>query len=204
MRTLLLVLSVMALVTVPLAAPSTTQLSSNPEAVFQKERVGALLSFVQDYWQYETEGGRLTDEGWRAADVFFVHPVAPPRERTIFIIGYYSVGGEAMPVIRYVAKPSADQRAVSQVKVATNSPIGKLDSTLRFFPATDIGFDVTYDLILTNKHPAWKFRDEGSAVFIGLPTAILYVTLMRDRATDPAVRKNADATLVVLKKIEPH
>jgi len=203
-RTLLTVLPLMALVAVPLAAQSISQRPPNPETAIQQERVGGLLSFVQDYWQYETEGGRLTDEGWRAADVFFAHPIPPPRERSIYIIGYYGVGGGSLPVIRDMQKPSANQRAVSQVKVATNNAIGKLDSALRFFPSTAIGFDVTYNLVLTNKHPAWKFTDEGSAVFIGLPTAILYVTIMRDRATDPALRKNADATLAVLKRIEPY
>lgn len=204
LKTLLKTLPIMALSACPLAAQSTVQLPSNPKEAIQRERVGALLSFVDSYWQYETEGGRLTDDGWRAAGVFFAHPVPPPRKRTIFIIGYYGVGGETMPVIKRIEMPSADVQAISQVKVSTNYPIGKLDSALRFSPSTAIGFDVTYDLVLTNKHPAWKFRDEGFAIFIGLPTAILYVRLMRDSTTDLTLRKNADATLAVLTKIKPY
>ena len=203
-RILLKALPMIALVAGPLVAQSTTQPSSSPGAVIKQERIGRLLSIVQDYWQYETEGGRLTDEGWRAADVFFAHPVPPPRERTIYIIGYYGVGGGDVPVIKYMENPSPDRRAISRVQVSTSNAIGKLDSALRFFPSTTLGFDRIHNMVLTNKDPAWKFRDEDSLVFIGVPTAILYVRLMRDKATDPVVRKNARATLAVLEKIQPH
>lgn len=204
LRTLLRVLLLIAFGCGAASRAANDQLPSSPEAVVRQERTGGLLSFVQDYWQYETEGGRLTNEGWRAADIFFAHPIPPPRERTIYIIGYYGVGGGDLPVIKNMEKPSADRRAISQVQVSTGNAIGKLDSTLRFLPSTSLGWNMTCDLVLTNKHPAWKFRDEGSPVFIGVPTAILYVTLMRDKATNPVVRKNADATLTALEKIGPH
>lgn len=194
----------LVLIATTVVAQSPTALQSNPEEVFRKERVGALLSFVEYYCQYETQGGRLTDSGWEAAAPFFAHPVPPPHERTIYVVGDYGVGGGPEPVIKPVDRPTPDLRATAQVLFSTNSAIGKLDPSLGLTREAIYGFDVTYKLVLTDGNPAWKFGEEGSAIFIGIPTAILYVSLMREKTTDPAVRKNADATLAALKKMKPY
>src|SRR5438270_9121017 len=41
---------------------------------------------VEEFWKMDTEGGRLTDDGWRAADSFFARPIEPPKERVICVI----------------------------------------------------------------------------------------------------------------------
>src|SRR5436190_1862095 len=41
---------------------------------------------VEEFWKMDTEGGRLTEAGWRAADAFFVRPVEPPEDKVILVI----------------------------------------------------------------------------------------------------------------------
>jgi len=180
---------------------SSNQLPQNPREVFQRERVGALLAFVERYFQYETQGERLSDEGWQVMAPFFLHPIPAPRERKIIVIGGYGVGGGNGPVIRWTPSPTPDRRATAEVEVSTNEAVGTIDSSLHFFPATVYGYTIVNDLVLTDKRPAWKFTKESPAVYIGVPTAILYVTVMREKTTDRTVRKNADTTLAALKKI---
>ncbi len=182
-------------------ARTSSQQSGNSGELLQRERVGALLQFVEHYYQYETEGGRLTDEGWAAAASFFLHPIPPPRVRKITVVGDYGVGGGAVPVIKPADLPAPDLRATAQVDVFTTSAVGTIDSSLRFTADRTLGFEEIDDLVLTDKRPAWKFKEEPSSVMIGLPTAILYVSLMREKTTDPAIRKNADDTLAALRKV---
>src|SRR5438270_13832882 len=41
---------------------------------------------VEEFWKLETEGGRLTPEGWLNADIFFVRPEPLPRKKIIEVI----------------------------------------------------------------------------------------------------------------------
>jgi hypothetical protein len=179
------------------AAQSSAQLPRNPEQVLQRERIGALLTFVDYYFQYETQGGRLTNDGWKAADTFFLHPIPPPHQRTIYVIGEYGVGGGPGAVITKDGKTGSTRGTVPADVLA----VGKIDPALQFAPDAQYEHGLQLELVLTKGRPAWKFNVEDTAVFVGVPTAILYVSLMRDRTTDGVIRKNADTTIAALKKI---
>jgi hypothetical protein len=43
-------------------------------------------ALVEEFWKMETRGGRLTTEGWRSADRYFVRPIEPPNERVIGVV----------------------------------------------------------------------------------------------------------------------
>jgi hypothetical protein len=79
------------------------------------------------------------------------------------------------------------------------------------------GFTAHFALVLTDKHwelepggkepkevaspQEWRIENPGLCCITSLPIAIRYVAEMRDKSKDPAIRKNADRTLVKLKSL---
>lgn len=79
------------------------------------------------------------------------------------------------------------------------------------------GINADYALVLTDKHRElgpdrheskevsgvreWRIENTPSFATITLATAIRYVTEMRDKTTDPTIKKNADHTLAKLKTL---
>ena len=153
---------------------------------------------VEEFWKMDTEGGRLTEAGWRAADRFFVRPIEPPEDKVILVIdkdfSVLIVGG-----IGTVWKLNPQM----QMSVF-------LDQLKEFF---------VNQLVLTNKHwefapdhrtlkevgnaPEWRLEKESNYVYLTVGTAIRYLSQIRDSTTDPVIKKNADRTLEVLRR-QPH
>ncbi|MGB6358906.1 MAG: hypothetical protein WBF30_09025, partial [Candidatus Acidiferrales bacterium] len=76
-----------------------------------------------------------------------------------------------------------------------------------------------FDLVLTDKHwqldlndggmsrvivgpPEWKIVNESPELCITIDAAVRYVTEARAKTKDPLIRKNADSTLAVLKRMQ--
>lgn len=168
---------------------------------------------VAEFFQFEANGGRLTTDGWHKADDFFVYPVPRPQSQTIFVVdNHYSLDDP-------LAKITADTARVTVYVL----PVGEIDSAFRFKLSEQYKGYWIYHLIWTDTHwridsegqrvemkgsPEWKINDADPLMKATLPqltltvtTAIRYVTEMRDKATDPAIKKNADETLAKLLKL---
>jgi len=171
------------------------------EAVPARSPEEVLRKFVK----LELEGARLTPESRQNLAHFLVHP------------------SSALP---YPINVVSDDFDVSEIPSPQNNPklnvyfryfYGNLDSAVRFFASLHgnsllrEGTNVEYVLTLTDTQGVqtkqvaaaqeWKVEDAHPYCFITLATAIRYVTVMRDKATDPAIKKNADETLAKLKKL---
>ncbi len=163
---------------------------------------------VEDYFQFEVSGGRLTTEGWYKAANFFVRPIPPPQNKKIFVIDKdFSVWDRPMEI----------KGTTARVTVGIE-PEGRLDSTLHLVPSgLTPKAGIWYDLVLTDKHwelghngqtrevtgpLEWRIKQCEPAIWITVDTAIRYVTEMRDKTTAPVIKKNADATLAKLKALE--
>lgn len=167
-------------------------------------------SFVERFMREETEGARLTDDGYRQASTYFVHPSPFSKNPTVFVIGNEFLVWDPM-------KNTEGNRARINVEI---DPKGHIDGQLRFTPAgknflkSFILFNLLYVPESANDaqpsdNPAekvprsghWLIADPNDTVVLTAKTATRYVTEMRDKSTDPIVKKNADATLAQLAKL---
>ncbi|MGC2263726.1 MAG: hypothetical protein WA611_11740, partial [Candidatus Acidiferrales bacterium] len=176
------------------------------------------VDVVRDFMKIETSGGRLTAEGWREASVFFIRPnFCPyPRNNAIHIILNYKAN---------YAELTARTDKWTEVYAGMNQ-VGVLDSALRFTPSPEppgvevlVAPSIRFDLVLTDKHwqldlndggmsrvivgpPEWKIVNESPELCITIDAAVRYVTEARAKTKDPLIRKNADSTLAVLKRMQ--
>jgi hypothetical protein len=163
-----------------------------------------------------TRGELLTSEGWNRASALFTVPQPRPTNKPLFVVSnYYGIN-------YYNVK---ENRAEIQMEYAD---CGQIDSALHYSPpqktqAFKTSFQYrlvsvpTYLMMygsdgktLVEKKPtgasAWQIEGPQTEGPPPLPwttvnTAIRYVLEMRDKATDPAIKKNADETLAKLKKL---
>jgi len=165
---------------------------------------------VEQFCKIDAAGERLTPAGWHRADAFFVRPGPPAEDATVsimegdFFVGTPQVNGDTATVgVEYLE-------------------LGHLDSSMRFVWATSpyspIKIRAFYTVVLTDRHwelgsdasgprevkgpVAWRIRDFQSESVVTVDTAIRYVTETRDKSTDPDLKRNADATIAVLKKLK--
>ncbi|MCU1239851.1 MAG: hypothetical protein JWO71_577 [Candidatus Acidoferrum typicum] len=171
---------------------------------------------VAEFWKMETDGGRLTPDGWYKASKFFVRSTPPPLNKVVHVIR----SREADSV-----EETARAENWTEVSVTTNE-VGQLDSSLHFRPSLKRGEHgvlllkgpvVRFALVLTDKH--WELGSDGArgkestgpaqwlidctenASWVNLETAKRYVTSVRDKTIDPAVKRNAEATIATLKSL---
>lgn len=174
---------------------------------------------VEDFWEMETQGGRLTTDGWNAASRFFIrmHVEGPSPGRTIHVIR----NGRDDRVSETVRTETW-----TEVLVNTNQ-VGEIDSKLHFTPSPKSGPygvkllrgpDLTFHLVLTDKQwlvgpdgvrqngaakPAqWLIDCDRDDLWINQNVAIRYVTELRDRSADATIRRNADDTLAKLRNMQ--
>jgi hypothetical protein len=169
-------------------------------------RPDSAKAVVEKFWKMETQGGRLTPEGWRAADSFFRRPIEPPTEKVICVVDNdFSVGD---PIIK-------GDTAVVVVNVG--GLIWKINPKMHISVLSDQvkGF-VGNKLVLTSKHwevgpdhrtlrevtgpPEWRLEKETNYVYLAVDTAIRYLTQARDSTADPVIKKNAEQSLATLKR----
>jgi hypothetical protein len=168
---------------------------------------------VKQFCKGDAEGARLTPDGWQRVAQLFMQPPQRPSNQSIAVISRdYAVdqedlkGNDIMIYVGYV-------------------DFGRLDSSLRLNPMPTprgvppnmiIKTARTYEVVLSDRYwiptqdgklkeitglPEWKIHGYDSTQWITIETALQYVTKMRSRAVDPKIRKNADQTLVKLRRI---
>jgi hypothetical protein len=196
------------LIFVPIAAPTQTRAlgAKSPKEV------------VEQFWAMEAAGGRLNPEGWYKAAAFFaVQPSPLPMEKDITVVaGDFRV---ADPTI------NGDQATVA-VGCQGCRELGHLDSTLhlklsplrpaRASARAMPGTSYRYDLVVSDKRweidprtgaareltgpRQWRLSSFQPTLILNVDTAIRYVTEMRAKWHDPAIRSNADAALAILQR----
>ena len=160
---------------------------------------------VKQYEKFIADGALLTPESWQLAAKLFDSANPYPKNGVIFLTSTSGLIGETW---------SDGHQARVETKWADS--YGSIDSALRYKPIDSTGSMLTfyvYDLALTDKYlndkgkvttGTWQWKIKGplknrSATLRG---AIRYVTKMRDKSDDPIIKKNADKTLVILRRMQ--
>jgi hypothetical protein len=206
---------ILATVLVLEAITVSSQSRTNP-AASPKDIVEQFLSMAR-------EGTLLTPDGWDRAAALFYRPGPPPSVlgHTIPLPpkGEIYVFDDGFGVEREPVKRTATFDAVDFLVWA--KPVGRIDSKLRYSRPTEAEMRsykpaYLFHLVLTNKY--WKLGPDGKlleettgppewrispqlSLWTTVNPAILYVRKMRDKTTDPVIKKNADKTLAILKKL---
>jgi len=167
---------------------------------------------VEQIWKLATEGELLTPEGWRRYSGLFLHPEPPPGNKVIRIVS------NAWGVEGALAKGSDMEVVVDYAEA------GQIDSKLRYTPpppTTSFKTGLIYHFVLAPTHwtmlmsdgkvvtgkeertgpPDWHITGSQGPPWTTVNTAIRYVLEMRQKTTDPLIKKNADQTLAKLMKL---
>jgi hypothetical protein len=104
---------------------------------------------VEEFLAMETNGGRLTPEGWRQADAFFARPAPEPSRRHIVVISpNYSV---------YETWTKGDQAQVYN----DCEGLGQIDTALRYTPPES---GVLKTTIPPRTHPGRRIAHEHNPI----------------------------------------
>jgi hypothetical protein len=176
------------------------------------------IDVIKEYWKMETSGGRLTLAGWYRATAFFIRSDIPPPTLDVLVVRDGSLD---------TFEVTARTDTWAEVRVNTDE-IGQLDHSLRLNILPRVGPHgvdilrgpyIPFHVVLTTKH--WEFRPDGTVgseitsspqwlidctenedwVWVNEAAAVRYVTEARNKTTDPAIKKNADAALATLAKL---
>jgi len=163
---------------------------------------------AEEYKQMKADGSLLTSEGWNRANQLFLRPSPPPADQ---IIAVTSQRGDLDERLKTDKRVELDEWGIYN--------LGTIDSMLRFKSSGKSDWGVyVYTVVLTDKHwePGpngapwkevngpwmWKLDGAQSVRWATVDAAIRYVKQMRDKATDPSLKRNADNTIAILKRLE--
>jgi hypothetical protein len=157
-----------------------------------------------------TQGELLTPDGWSKACGFFTSPTPFAGNKVILVMSNYWG-----PSYEDMLKEDSTDVEMGYIDM------GKIDSALRYTPPPKTEFIKTgflYHLVAVpaysmmylpdgkvSKKPAggrfWQIQGSPGPPWTTVNTAIRYVLEMRDKTTDPAIKKNADQTLAKLLRL---
>lgn len=162
---------------------------------------------VAQFCKMETEGGRLTPEGWQQARSFFVRSTTFSSETPIVVIGNtYAVWD-----------PIVLPNGITEVAVEIHLVV-QIDSKLRFTLDAHRYYKNSrhFKLVFSDRHwelgakgnaskeiaepsPRWLIDEPDDTLMLSVTTALRYVGQRRDATSDSAIKKNADETLSKMK-----
>jgi hypothetical protein len=165
---------------------------------------------VRQYEKLIADGAFLTLEGWKKASRIFVRSNPYPKDGEVLLTSQAGLIGE-----NWVRGDRAEaERKWTDFR-------GSIDSSLRYKPAMPtidiIPAILDYSLVFTNRHVdieeggttrevlgTWEWKIEGpqSERWATVEKAIIYVMEMRDKSDDPTVKRNANRTIAILKRLE--
>lgn len=181
---------------VPQSLGGTATVLNNPRQV------------VEEFWNLETAGGLLTEDGWKSACKYYVQPAGSRGHSwSIIVVADWSVWPPFMS--GNTAKVNVD------VEI-----IGTVDPQMNFSPHRSVAAKegVLYTAALTREScslgqngkqmssiaaaPDWRLDHPlGRAdMYLSLDSALRYVAEVRDRLPEGAVKANASATLRLLQR----
>lgn len=172
----------------------------------QEDYAAASVTLVREFISFEIAGGRLTDGGWQnATKRFFLHAEPSPSKRDIWVVSRkFSV-----KLDRFM--PATD----ATVEADFEGCYGHIDSQLRLRAQPDrlpngviiraecwSTYHVGASRIVASRVDTTPEAASSPTLTLDRDTAIRYVAEMRQKATDAAMKKNADATLAALRKLK--
>jgi hypothetical protein len=166
---------------------------------------------VNQLWSMATEGELLTADGWQRASRLYTSPTKWPGTSVVRVVSNHW---------GFERQRSIDGKTV-EVAVRYGGEAGRIDSALRYTPSSDRAVGMMFRLVfvttylttygsdgktVTQRSPLgdeWRFeRPPPGLPWTTVNTAIRYVLEMRNKTSDPAVKRNADKTLVELMKLD--
>jgi hypothetical protein len=166
---------------------------------------------IEELWGMAVRGELLTPKGWKRAGDYFTDPTPWTTNMTVVVMSN-DYGFDESSISGGTAKA-----------VMTCSELGKIDANLRYTPLppkqsfkSGRGYDLvavpahTLVLVPGTKKPEervnpnvtyWKVKGSPGDPWTTVNTAIRYVLEMREKATDPAIKKNADQTIAKLLRL---
>jgi hypothetical protein len=177
-------------------------------ALAQKARTdfwGSPREVVEHLWSMGVTGELLTTQGWNTASGFYTKPNLEPQDKSFNVYSnYYGL---------YSVTINGDKAEV----IMDYSNGGRIDSNLRYSPPPKTNAFKTglaFQLILTPSYmrmfgpdgkteiekkatgySAWKIEGPAFPPWTTVNTAIRYVLEMRNKSSDPVIKKNADETI---------
>ena len=146
---------------------------------------------VTQYEKLISDGALLTPEGWNRAAKLFAQPTPYPQQGVVFLTSTAGSLGEMW---------LKGDRA--QVETKWTDYFGSIDSALRYKPPQGPHVTMTsyvFHMVFTNGE--WKIEDPLRDRWATVNRAILYVITMRDRSSDAVIKKNANETIAILKRL---
>jgi hypothetical protein len=156
-------------------------------------------------------GGLLTPKGWKRAGGYFTDPTPWTTNMTVVVMSN-DYGFDESSISGGTAKAGM-----------TCNELGKIDANLRYTPLPpkqSFKSGRGYDLVAVPAHTLvsvpgtnkpeervntnvtyWKVKGSPGDPWTTVNTAIRYVLEMREKATDPAIKKNADQTIAKLLRL---
>ena len=146
---------------------------------------------VEEYWTFETTGGRLTAEGWKKSERYFVNAIPPPADKTIVVIDRdYAVWD---PII----KGNRASVTVGLTIVGEISPEMGFRKHVHKSAKEGTIFDLVRSEVAGRSE--WKIDGTHRKIWLTKEAARDYVSRMRDQSQDDAIKKRAQETLARLK-----
>lgn len=146
---------------------------------------------VAQYEKLISRGALLTPEGWRRAAKLFDQSDPYPQTGVIFLT---STGGSLGEMWL------KGNRA--QVETKWTDYFGSIDSALRYKPPEGPHVTMTsYDFQLVFSNGEWKIEGPLRDRWATVNRAILYVRAMHDKSSDAVIKKNANETIAILKRL---
>lgn len=159
--------------------------------------------------RFIASGAMLTPQGWTETAKLFDQSIAYPRDGKIILA---STGG-AVGEMRM-------KDGQAEVETKWTDEFGEIDSTLQYIPPRFSHVTMTsfqFELVFTNKHREigsheetvkevkgpWEWKMQGPLKYrwATVPRAIAYLAKKRDEPGSPTIKKNAEKTIRILKRL---
>jgi hypothetical protein len=168
---------------------------------FSEETPAAILS---QFAALETDGRGLTPDGIKQLESFLVAPPSWQRDKVHvakdFVVSDAAfLGSKGTLYVEYIALGDLD----SSLRLTTRVPSGikvREDYTLvlsNLYSLPGVGGKAPQEVIGPSR---WRIEASTAEQWISLDAAIRCVTQMREAATDPVLKANADKTLAILAR----
>jgi len=193
---------------------STEKVERSKESAQTSACQDAPRETVEKLWKMAARSELLTPKGWAEVSTLFTKPGPPTGNKVIRITSdYYAVnpssvnGAEATVDVGFVNAGQID--ASLRYSAPEPTPPMVKHASLRYHLVSRPAYVMMYGpdgktLVEKKEIPgeiAWQIDGPPPVPWTTVNTAIRYVLEVRNKTSDPTIRKNADETLTKLMKL---
>jgi hypothetical protein len=199
---LFVVLSLVALLLPLLLCPTALVGQTIPDLHRENPR-----EIIERLCKMDEAGIRLTPRGWHEADTMFLHPQRFSRNVSL-VVKDGDCGTISAEVSGNDATVGVEYLVLGQIAPSMRfSWTGHVTEPIKLRNSYTLVHTDTY-WVMTGEHgirqvrgaTQWKIEKFQRRQVVSVETAIRYVREVRERASDPMVKKNADETLRILSR----